>query len=223
MYQRSKPLIVVNLILIIGVISVTCGIYCRESQEIPTIVGISQWDSILFKEINRATDLGNLTELRKVRLQDGDIEVRIWRAGAPLEGVSIERIDGLWSGVHIKVNRYDEPESAKVEKLESPKSGWEFFWKKLVDKGIVSLPHTPENECDTSYLDGTSYVVEINQDKTYRNYYYHRGDGTCRESKQMEEIAEIIGLEFDSGQEECKTTEWFPCMTLRKSRNELSQ
>jgi hypothetical protein len=34
----------------------------------------------------------------------------------------------------------------------------------------------------------------------------------------METIDDLIGEEFDSGQEECKTAEWFACAKLRKPR-----
>jgi hypothetical protein len=138
-----------------------------------------------------------------------------------LEGVLIKRASGEWSGLHVSetIDQHGDVQAAEVEQLKTPKVGWESFWGKLVDKGILLFPLTPENECETKYIDGILYVVEINQNGTYRNYQYHEGADECRESKQMTEIGEIIGLEFDSGQEECKEYEWFACMTSRKARS----
>lgn len=185
-------------------------------------------DAILFDGvgnytgINRISELGGLEKLRETRLAQGDIEIRIWRGGLSLEGVVLKRINGLWKGQHLTTNKYNEPEKVKVKRLFAPKSGWTAFWKQLNDKEILTLPQSTENECDvTQVIDGTSYVVEINQNKTYRTYFYPDGIGNrCREAKQINDIGEFIGLEFDSGLEECKTTEWFACMTLNKSRHQ---
>lgn len=188
----------------------------------------SRWDSLLFQEINQATDFSNLKELRKTNVKEGDIEIRVWRGFglSPLEGVVFNRTDGEWSGLHIKIkkDRNYEIEGVEIKRLYPPKSGWESFWKELSDKGIVTVQQSLENECDISGFDGVVYVVEINQHMTYRNYSYPEGNGEkCRGAKQTEEIGEIIGLEFDSGQEECKTSEWFACMPLRKSLDQTSQ
>ncbi len=110
-----------------------------------------------------------------------------------------------------------------MKQLNPPKSGWQSFWKNIVDKGILTLPDASEIGCEMYIGDAISYVVEINQDKTYRTYRYSDGNEKCREAKQMEDIGEIIGLEFDSGIEKCKTTEWFACMTLRKTHNQISR
>jgi hypothetical protein len=103
-----------------------------------------------------------------------------------------------------------------------PKSGWEFFWKQIIDNGILTLRDPSEINCEDSGLDGMSYVVEINQNKIYRTYKM-RAAGKCDGVQQMDKIGEIIGLEFDSGLEQCKTTEWFACMTFLKTHNRTNQ
>ncbi len=139
---------------------------------------------------------------------------------SPLEGVILKRTNGQWSAFHIKTDNYYEAEKVEVKELQSPKSGWKSFWKNIIDKEILALPDASEIDCDVSIIDGTSYVVEINQDKNYRTYRYSEGSEKCREAEQMEQMGELIGLEFDSGNEECKTTEWFACMTLLKRLNQ---
>lgn len=220
--SRFSTVIVAFVIVIFAVAG---WLYYQESQKIQVIVPNARRDALLFDGygdnggINRITELGGLEKLRETRLAQGDIEIRIWRDGFSLEGVFLRRIDGLWEGQHVTTNKYNEPEKVQVKRLFAPKSGWTAFWKQLDDKEILTLPQSTESACDaTQMIDGIGYVVEINQNKTYRTYFYPDGIGkVCREAKQMNEIGELIGLEFDSGLEECKTTEWFACMTLRKS------
>jgi hypothetical protein len=47
-------------------------------------------------------------------------------------------------------------------KLESPKSGWETLWQKLIDTGILTLPDSSELEYKNLVEDGKGYVVETN-------------------------------------------------------------
>lgn len=179
----------------------------------------SRWEPIFFKEIDRVTALAKIKELRKVNLNKNNIQVRIWRSAGPepLEGALIQRLDGQWSGKHIREIYREDAEQAEIKDLRAPKNGWPILWQTIVDKGLLTLPDPSEINCeDNSVIDGTSYVVEINQDNSYRTYRY--GGGKCPENQRMEYIGEIIGLEFDTGQEKCTRTEWFPCMTLIRSR-----
>ena len=217
MNKLSTPVIVVIITFIVGTLSVTGWYFYRESQRVQIILPKATWEPIFFKGINQATNLAELTELRKTSLRKSDIEIRIWRGFSlsPLEAVILKRTYGQWSALYIKTDEPTEFKEVELKKLNSPKSGWESFWKQITDKGILMLPDPSEINCEIFGFDNIGYVVEINQDKVYRTYMY--SGAKCSEAKQMEEIGEIIGLEFDSGEEECKTTEWFACMTLRKS------
>jgi hypothetical protein len=221
MYKFSVRLFIIIFTFVIGVFTVTGRLYYRETQKVRIISPEARMESIYFKQINKATDLSELMELRKTNLRNGDIEIRVWRGFglSPLEGIVLKRTEGIWTGLHIKTDNYYEAEKVKVERLFTPKSGWESFWKQITDEEILTLPQSTENDCNIPNIDGTGYVVEINQDNIYQTYHYPEGNGKiCREAKQMEIIGEIIGWEFDSGCDKCKTTEWFACMTLRKSR-----
>ena len=222
MNKLSKRVIIAVLVFLFGVAAVAYWLYREEPQKKPDIVSISRFDYIFSKDHKLATSMANMSDLREVSLGADEIEVRIWRAYdlSTLEGVFIKRVKGDSSGLHFRFNtdEHGEVQAAEVEQLKTPAVGWSLFFGKLAEKGIFLLPLTPENECDTRYIDGIRYIVEINQNYTYRNYQYIQGDG-CRESKQMTEIGEIIGLEFDSGQEKCKRYEWFACMTDRKAKS----
>ncbi|MEP7074700.1 MAG: hypothetical protein ABI878_02735 [Acidobacteriota bacterium] len=199
-----------SLLITVSLLS-TCA-----SHNIKIVISDPHTDEILFKDINRATELGNLEELRKSQVLPGDLEVRVWRGGSfsGLEGVAIKRSNDAWSGLHLRATNYTETQAVKVEKLTGPKSGWQQSWKNLSEKGILTIQQTADNECVTSILDGNLYVVEINQNNNYR-YYYYPENGKCTEAKETNELGETIGLEFDTGTETCKTTEWFACMTKR--------
>lgn len=221
MNRSFKAVIGAVLVFLFGVAAAAYWLYREETQKEPDIVSISRFDSIFSKDINLATSLADMPPLRKVSLGVDDSEVRIWRGHSisTQEGVFIKRVNGEWSGLHLslKTDEHGEVLAAEVKQLKTPESGWQIFLGKLGEKGLLLLPLTPENKCDTNLIDGILYVVEINQNNTYRNYMYIAGNDGCRESKQMTEIGEIIGLEFDSSQEECKTTyEWFACAKTKR-------
>ena len=85
-----------------------------------------------------------------------------------------------------------------LETLVGPKSGWETTWQELLNSGILTLPDASSTQCNKVGLDGTGYVVEINENKTYRTYMYHDPElAKCDESGQMVTIGKIIADEFN--------------------------
>lgn len=215
MTSLKKVITLLFILLITFFILSSCA-----SQNVKVVISDLRIDEILFKDVNRATDLGNLPELRKSQVSPGDLEVRVWRGSSfsGLEGVVMKRSNSTWFGLHLRATDYTEPQAVKVEKLTAPKSGWQQFWQNLSDKNILTIQQSADNECVTSFVDGTGYVVEINQDNNYR-YYYYPEKGKCREAKETKELGETIGIEFDTGTETCKTTEWFACMTQRRKNS----
>ena len=206
----------VILAFVIGILAVAGWLYYQESQKVRVILPQAKWESIFYKSIKQATNLGGLAELRKTNLKDGDIEIRVWHEANDLEGVILKRSDGQWSGLHLKADDFTEIKEVNLNELNPPKSGWDAFWKQLTDKGILTIYKPSVKECDSSFIDGTDYIVEINQNKTYLIYKYPTG-GSCAEAKRMEEIGDIIGEEFASGSEKCRGTEWFSCTKLRQA------
>ena len=217
MYKHSTRLLTAILTFVLGISAVIGGFYYQKSQRVKIELPDSRWEQIFFKLINKTTELGGLEELRKTSLRVDDIEVRVWRGFGlgDLEGVILKRTNNQWSAFHVKADDYVEPERVEVKKLNPPKSDWDSFWNNVVHKGILTLRDPSEINCEVGGIDAGSYVVEINRDRTYRTYRF--SSGKCDGVRQMEEIGDVIGEEFDSGQEECKTTEWFACTKLRKS------
>jgi hypothetical protein len=216
--KMPKSMVIFAGTFLAGVLTVAGMFYFDQSPPSEILLPNSRWVPILFKGINRITDLAEIQELRKVHVNNGDIEVRIWRGAflGSTEGVFLNRIDGQWSGQHLRVKTGESADdlSTEVVPLKSPKSGWALLWRSIVDEGLLTLPDPSEINCEYwGGVDGIVYVVEINQGTSYRTYMYH--GGPCAEGKQMDKIGEIIGFEFDTGRRECKGDEWFACMTMR--------
>lgn len=226
MNKFSTRFLIIVLTFLVGISSVTSWLYYQESQKNQLILPNSRWEQIFFNgveggrdSINQVTKLAGLTELRKISLKKGDIEIRVWRGFStlPLEGVVLKRTDNQWSARYI-AESYDDFGKVEMKELNAPKSGWESFWKQIVDKEILTLPDSSEINCGDGGIDAISNVVEINQKRTYRTYRLSKdySAGKCRPANQMEEIADIIGEEFYSGIEQCRRAEWFACTKARK-------
>ena len=218
MNKFSIRFLIIILTFIIGISSAAGWFYYLESQKVEIQLPNHRWESSAFNGwfkdetseeksggINQATKVAGLKELRKTRVKEGDIEVRIWRGFglSPLEAVVLNRANNQWSAQHLKTDNYYDYEKVELKQLNPPKSGWESFWKQVTNEGILTLRDPSEINCEDSGFDGTGYIVEINQNKIYRTYQMRSG-GKCDGVQQMDKIGEIIGLEFDSGQEECK-------------------
>ena len=170
---------IVMLTFALGISSAVGWFYYRESQKTQITLPDARWEPLFFEGwrkaetgeksggINQATKLAGLEELRKIRVQDGDLEVRVWRGFGllPLEAVILNRTNDLWSAQHLKTDNYYDYEKVELKKLNPPKSGWQSFWKQITDNGILTLRDPSEINCEDGGIDGMSYVVEINRNK----------------------------------------------------------
>jgi hypothetical protein len=201
MPKLTTRLFVALITFIIGVSATSAWLVSRlTEQETRLILPRASWEHIYFREINAVTNLSGLTELRKTDVADGDVEVRIWWGFglSPLGGIVLKRTSGQWSAIHLKADNYSEPQRAERKELRPPKSGWDAVWQRLVNARILTLPDASEIGCDVGGLDGMAFVVETNNDRTYRTYRYDQPTyARCDEARQMVEISEIIADEFD--------------------------
>jgi hypothetical protein len=172
----------------------------QERQELRLIIPDAGWEPIFFKPLNELTTEVNLPKLRTVLLPDNDFEVRVWAVGGgqgEAHGFMLKRSAGQWATVHLRgmgepmhVQKYEET-------LATPISGWERAWERLMSVGLLTLPDGSEAHCNASVIDGVSYIVEINMNKTYRTYMYENPKAAkCNEARQMTQIVEIIDKEF---------------------------
>lgn len=219
MLRRFKffPIAIVTFAL--AFLGVAGWVYFFLLQEPVRIEPEHAWEKHYFVTIDQAAEMANIAKLVDVPLKKDDAEIRVWRGfGYLLEGVRLRRADGVWSGSLIRADDRDGVRDARSTEIGPPRSGWDAFTRTIIDMGIMNLPDAAKAGCKPKMLDGMSYVVEINTNHTYRTYTYQ--ENSCPESGRITEIADLIGIEFDTGTEKCKTTEWFACAKIRRDRSE---
>ena len=170
-----------------------------QSNQLRLVVPKAIWERIFFQAIDERARIAKLPSLRSA-LPHGDLELRIWNGFGvtALEGFVLRRSAGKWSAIHLKGITPKLPRDEYEKKLGAPRSGWEECWRKLVEMEILSLPDAQEIQCSPSVNDGMSFVVEINQENTYRTYMYDNPSfAECEQAKKMIVIGNFIADEFD--------------------------
>ena len=170
-----------------------------EKQGLSLNIPRATWEPIFFESINERASVAKLPNLRTALLPNNDLEVRIWVGFGltALEGLVLRRVDSQWSATHLEGIHSRLPKSEYQKRLQTPKSGWDASWQRLIDAGILTLPDASEVQCNAGVLDGMSYVIEINMNKTYRTYMYDNPNyAKCNEAKQMIKIGDIRVEEF---------------------------
>jgi hypothetical protein len=171
----------------------------QEERGPRLIIPRAEWEPFFFTSLEEHTKGVNLPSLRTILLPQDDLEIRFWYNALPdsLNGVILRRSSGQWSAAHLRGSYERKRFRVEQESFKEPKSGWEAAWEKLVNAGILTLPDSSEVNCHSGVLDGISYVVEINANKTYRTYRYGNPEfAQCNEAKQIVSIEEIIANEF---------------------------
>ena len=171
----------------------------QQPQKFQVIVPMDTWEAIYFKEVNERATIARLPNLRAAALPKDDLETRVWMGFGltALRGLILKRSAGQWTGIHVQ-GIHPRLASRDYQKtLQTPKSGWDECWRRLVNEGILTLPDARSINCEGGALDGISYVVETNLDNTYRTYMYDNPQfAKCKEAKQMIKIVEILADEF---------------------------
>jgi hypothetical protein len=207
MHKLTVHLAILLLTFLVGSVA-SCAWLKNLSpkQEPRVLIPDAPWVRIFFestglasKSINERTKEANLPSLRAILWPDDDLEVRVW-TGFGLQGVDgliLRRSSNQWSAIYLHGMAQRPPFPNSQSSLGPPKSGWEPAWQRLSAAQIVTLPDASTLECGDEGTDGTSFVVEINMNRTYRTYRYHDLDYMkCEEAKQMGRIGEIIADEF---------------------------
>lgn len=134
-----------------------------EAGHFKLIIPKTDWEELYFEEINERARIGKLRTLR-VALPKDDLELRLWNGFGRtyLEGFVLRRRAGKWSAVYLNGVYRGVPKREYQKQLSAPKSGWNEFWRKLVEMEIATLPDADEIGCTNKTRDGMSYVVELN-------------------------------------------------------------
>lgn len=126
-----------------------------------------------FPAIKERAEKSGLKDLHTHRLPTGDLELRVWDSPSfmPIQGFVLKRTNGQWNALMLP--RLEKNATGNPTMIyEEPKIGWEEFWRKLVNLGILTLPI---DSClrDYNYAkDGVNFSVEINLNGAYRIYHY---------------------------------------------------
>jgi hypothetical protein len=153
-----------------------------------------------WETIDSRTKQAGIQRLREIRLQDDDLEVRLWIGFGVkvLNGFVLKRTNDKWSAYHLSVN-YDDPKHWRPTSvpLREPIIGWNKSWLSLVENNILTLPDATSINCEKPMLDGISYVVEIRKGENYRTYSYGNPElNKCAEARSMVAIADIIQRDY---------------------------
>jgi hypothetical protein len=168
------------------------------NQTLQLEVPNSPWEPAFFEQLQPRITAVNLPDLRTVVLPEDDLEVRLWYDRFEIiNGVVIRRTGQKWSANWVHQTDDHLPSSATLAILQPPKSGWDVFWKNLVDIGILTMPDMPRQQCPAEALDGIGYIVETNVNRKYRTYMYSNPQlMKCSEAKQMLQLEATIREEF---------------------------
>lgn len=190
-----------NLLLtLLSIILLAPAAVAQEKEKLQLVIPEATWEPVFFEHINEGAKAAKLPDLRKLVLTGGDLEIRIWIGFgiSELEGFIIRRSNNKWSAFNIKGI---DPRLGRKNPLITfltPKSGWEIFWNRLKDEGVLILPDASELKDEAVIKDGVSYVVEINTNKTYRTYHYSNPEYQgWKEAKHIIKIGGILLEEFN--------------------------
>ena len=179
-------------------------------KELKKNIPNASWVKIYFEGIDKTLKRNSMYKLRENILAEDDFEIRVWVGFGKYvnDGLILKHSSGgNWTATYLSEMLCHSENRGKYN-LESPKSGWEVTWQKLVDAGILTLPDSSELKDEVSINDGKSYVVEINLDNTYRTYQYSNPDDQkWKEAEQIIKIGEIIAGEFDLESFSAKTND----------------
>lgn len=145
--------------------------------------------------------------LWEVGVPEGSLEIRIWMSESFASMYRLIRHDGKWTGFHadgyykyINIIHYGDDNvwttEVLIEKYNdtypifklTPRTGWTSLWEKLEKLGILTLPELQTK----AGLDGSIYIVEINDGGHYRSYKFN--DPENDEEPEVRKIIDIINI-----------------------------
>lgn len=150
------------------------------------------WEPLFFDAIDDRSKWGRL---RESSVPVGGMEIRIW-AGfgiTGMEGYRLRRYGTNWSAYYLG------PKIQHMRREIELDDKWEERWEKIEQLGILTLPDSSGLPNPVLVSDGVSYVIEINDGRTYRTYcYMNPNRKRWEEAQKLIQIVNIIDEEFFS-------------------------
>jgi hypothetical protein len=167
----------------------------RKQPEVAPIPSAT-WEPIFFKTINKRASEARLPDLRSSVLTGKDLELRMWSGFGltELRGYLVKRVDGQWSGQLLLSSNRKRPSANQFAEI-APKSGWEVFWARITQEGLLTLPDSSQLPEGTIDPDGIGYVIEICNAEGYRTYMYQ--DPRYKQSPEFQHMSRIVDIFFE--------------------------
>lgn len=167
----------------------------RKQPELKSIPDAT-WEPIFFKTINKRASEARLPDLRSSVLTGNDLELRMWSGFGltELRGYLVKRVDGHWSGQLLLPSNSKRPSAKEIEEI-TPKSGWEVFWARITQEGLLTLPDSSQLPDGAIDPDGIAYVIEIRNSEGYRTYMYQ--DPRYKPSPEFQHMSRIVDIFFE--------------------------
>jgi hypothetical protein len=170
-----------------------------QPQQLRLEIPKSNWLAIFFKDIDSRAEQAKLPNLRETILPNDDLEARLWFAAGSnqLNGIVIQRRSGTWLATYLHELSATPKSSEYNESMQPPRSGWDAFWNKIVDAGLLTIPDASQVDCNVFGKDGTGFIVETNVNRTYRTYLYDNPTfAKCDQARQLLFLINIVNEEF---------------------------
>jgi hypothetical protein len=194
---KSSWLIVPGILLFSLSAQARPGQILRLSGQNKSMTSGPIWKRIVMKEIEEREHKAQIPRLSSMELKPDDLECRVWIGFglAPLKGFVIRRVNSKWSGLFLPSIKRLGNQSTLQKVIGEPKSGWNSFWKSLVELGITA----PADDARRGGgLDGQSVVVEIKEGISYKAYMFmNPQDDDSAEAKAIMRIIRILSEEFE--------------------------
>lgn len=156
------------------------------------------------QSIRGRSQVSGLPNLQRKAVPSGVTEIRVWQGFGLtyLEGYRFRHENGKWRGWWIPPlapNKKPMKAANFLLDLKAPKVGWDSFWKRLDENGILTLPDFESLPGPKQTIhDGVSYVVEVARSGAYRTYMYDNPNDQPDRWTELGKLKAIVKLIHDS-------------------------
>lgn len=166
------------------------------------------WFKLVLGETSKQAAKAGLPDLKTVVLAGSDLEMRFWLGSIDgYRGIIFKRSGSHWTATQLEYVDF-QGVLKPIRPYPEPEMGWDEFWKKLLNQGILELPDGDCFKDRNIVLDGATFFIEVNLQGTYRIYHYSNpqfqtADRDVRDPQALEaakRMSNIAGLILDMSQ-----------------------
>ena len=136
-----------------------------------------------------------LPDLRKSKLPEGDLELRVWSGFSwSTRGLTLRRTGDAWRADRIDwINdRSKRRGTYRLIAAPAPKRGWAALWRELESRGLRTIPDEASLPDDgVKVFDGSKYLFQLRIGEAYRAYWYDNPEHHTKKPDAMR-VAKIV-------------------------------